>query len=153
MNIIRWENWAVWKQKGLQSDERQKWKRNALMSDSVLRRSFILSIPSAAETQRSEISRHTYLHSRQLDSGCPAIASLSKEEFVTCELGKCNYFGTLRNVSCISRYLVAVPVQLQTFIPYIVHMLTVLEETEATFFIVPTYELSKRHVRHNGYFL
>jgi len=85
-------------------------------------------------------SRNTCLQSRQLDSGCPAIASLSKQEFVTWELGKCNYFSTLRNVSCMSRYLVAVPVRLQTFIPYVVYMLTVLEETEATFFIVPTYE-------------
>jgi hypothetical protein len=117
-----------------------KMKINAVMSASLLRRSFILSIPSAAETQRSELSRHTYLQSRQLDSDCPAIASLSKQEFVTWELGKCNYFSTLCDVSCISRYLVAVPVQLRTFKPYVVHMLTVLEESEATFFIVQTYE-------------
>jgi hypothetical protein len=103
------------------------------MVTSVLRRSFILSIPSAAETQRSELSRHTCLQSRQLNSGCPAIASLSKQEFVTWELGKCNYFSKLRIVSCISRYLVAVPLLLQTFIHYVAHMLTVLEETEATF--------------------
>jgi len=110
------------------------------MSASVLRRSFILSIPSAAETQRSELSRHTCLQSRQLDSGCPAITSLSKQEFVTWELGKCNYFSTLRNVSCTSRYLVALPVQLQKYISYVVLMLTVLEETLETFLIVPTYE-------------
>ena len=85
------------------------------------------------KSQRSELSRHTCLQSRQLDSGCPAIASLSKQEFVTWELGKCNYFSTLRNVSCISRYLVAVPVQLQTFIPYVVLMLTFLKKRKQLF--------------------